>query len=282
MERVITELHLRSVVRRWHGEGRRVALVPTMGNLHAGHIQLVHEAKRMADRVVVSIFVNPTQFGEGEDFDAYPRTIEEDSKALLGAGVDLLFLPSVGEMYPEKKAAATFIEVPGMSEKLCGLYRPGHFRGVATVVCKLLNQVMPDLAFFGEKDFQQLSVIQKMVSDLNIPVTIQGIPTVREKNGLALSSRNSYLTVDEHKQAALLYCCLCDAKEAVLAGQKSIQAIENTAIKRLTEGGFELDYFTILNRSDLELVTDKDNKLIILVAARLGTPRLIDNLSFDR
>ncbi len=282
MKTVTTELQLRSVVRRWHEEGERVAFVPTMGNLHAGHLQLVHEAKRESDRVVVSIFVNPTQFGEGEDFSSYPRTTGEDSTALEGSGVDLLFLPDEEEMYPGNRETATFVEVPGISEKLCGAHRPDHFRGVATVVCKLFNLVRPDLALFGEKDFQQLAVIRKMVKDLNMSIAIQGVPTVREKDGLALSSRNGYLTGNERRQATLLYGCLCDAKEAVLAGQKTIQVIENEQINRLIEGGFKPDYFAVSRRSDLESATDSDNELVILAAAQLGKPRLIDNLSFDR
>jgi pantoate--beta-alanine ligase len=231
---------------------------------------------------VVSIFVNPTQFGEGEDFETYPRTIEKDSALLTEASVDLLFLPSVEEMYPGDRGLATFIDVPGVSEMLCGAHRAGHFRGVATVVCKLFNMVGADSAFFGEKDFQQLTVIRKMVKELNMAISIQGVPTVRDASGLALSSRNGYLKSDERERAALLYRCLCDAKEAVLAARGSIQEIESEQLVRLKEAGFEPDYFTILRREDLKPVVEKDTELVVLAAAQLGRPRLIDNLCFDR
>lgn len=282
METVTTISQLRSKVGGWRARGERIAFVPTMGNLHAGHFQLVREAKKSADRVVVSVFVNPTQFGEGEDFDTYPRTIEADSEGLEEIGADLLFLPTVNEMYPGDREVATFVEVPGVSEMLCGECRPGHFRGVATVVCKLFNMVGPDLALFGEKDFQQLTVIRKMVKELNMPVTIQGVPTVREANGLALSSRNGYLTVDERERAALLYQCLSDAREAILSGEQSIKAIEEAQQARLKRAGFDPEYFTVLRRTDLKPATEEDVELVILVAAKLGRPRLIDNLSFSR
>ncbi|RLA20966.1 MAG: pantoate--beta-alanine ligase [Gammaproteobacteria bacterium] len=282
MRTVTTISQLRSEAGSWRSQGERVAFVPTMGNLHAGHLQLVHEAKKVAGRVVVSIFVNPTQFGEGEDFDSYPRTIETDSTALNDAGVDLLFLPCVEEMYPGNRESATFVEVPGVSEMLCGEHRSGHFRGVATIVCKLFNMVGPDLALFGEKDFQQLSVIRKMVKELNMPITVQGVPTVREASGLALSSRNGYLKSDEREQASLLYRCLCDAKEAILAGERSIEAIESEQIDRLNKAGFKPEYFTVSRRSDLNPAAEDDVELVILAAAQFGAPRLIDNLSFNR
>ncbi len=282
MKIVTTISELRSIVNGWKQEGEQVAFVPTMGNLHAGHLQLVHEAQKAADRVVASIFVNPTQFGEGEDFESYPRTIEQDSTQLTEAAVDLLFLPSVEEMYPGDRDLATFVDVPGVSEMLCGAHRSGHFRGVATVVCKLFNMVGADVAFFGEKDFQQLTVIRKMVKELNMAISIQGVSTVRESNGLALSSRNGYLMTDELERAALLYRCLCDAKEAVLAGRLSIQEIENEQLARLKEAGFEPDYFSISCRENLKPATEKDTELVVLAAAQLGRPRLIDNLSFDR
>ncbi len=282
MKTVITIAQLRAEVQGWRSEGERIAFVPTMGNLHAGHFRLVQEAKKAADRVVVSIFVNPTQFGEGEDFGSYPRTIEKDSSGLIEMGADLLFLPAVEEMYPGGRELVTFIEVPGVSEMLCGECRPGHFRGVATVVCKLFNMVGPDLALFGEKDFQQLAVIRKMVKELNIPIEIQGVPTVREKNGLALSSRNGYLSVNEREQASLLSRCLSDAKEAILAGKLSIEVIETAQIERLKEAGFKPEYFSVVRCSDLKRANSDDMELVILAAAQFGVPRLIDNLSFNR
>jgi pantoate--beta-alanine ligase len=203
MQTILSINPLRDTLKTWRGLDKTIAFVPTMGNLHAGHIHLVEQAKAQADKVVVSIFVNPTQFSAGEDFGAYPRTPDEDSEKLSAAGADLLFMPEASEIYPG--AAATFVEVPGISEILCGAFRPGHFRGVATVVCKLFNITQPDLALFGEKDFQQLAVIRRMVADLNMPVQIIGIPTVREASGLALSSRNHYLSAAEQQQATALY-----------------------------------------------------------------------------
>lgn len=282
MKTVETIADLRAVVKNWRGAGERVGFVPTMGNLHEGHLTLVKEAKKISDRVVTSIFVNPTQFGEGEDFDAYPRTESADAEALTEAGADLLFLPSVAEMYPGNGRKAAFVEVPGISGIHCGAHRPGHFRGVATVVCKLFNMVLPDVALFGEKDFQQLSVIRYMVADLNMPVEVVGVPTVREADGLAMSSRNGYLSADERKQAACLYKLLKEAKQMVCDGECSIAEIESRQIEKLTKQGFEPDYFSIVRRDDLEPAGVDDAELVILAAARLGKPRLIDNLIFDR
>jgi pantoate--beta-alanine ligase len=282
MKTVTTIAQLRAEVRGWRAQGERVAFVPTMGNLHAGHFQLVQEAKKRADRVVASIFVNPTQFGEGEDFDSYPRTIEKDSSGLAEVRADLLFLPTVEEMYPSGREQITYVEVPSISEMLCGECRPGHFRGVATVVCKLFNMVGPDVALFGEKDFQQLAVIRKMVKELNMPIEIQGVPTVREESGLALSSRNGYLSVNEREQAALLYQCLADAREVILGGKLSIEAVEKMQVERLSEAGFKPEYFSVVRCSDLKPANSGDMELVILAAARFGAPRLIDNLSFNR
>lgn len=282
MKTVTTIAQLRAEVQGWRVQGERVAFVPTMGNLHAGHFQLVQEAKKIADRVVVSIFVNPTQFGEGEDFDSYPRTIENDSAGLTKMGADLLFLPSVDEMYSTGREQVTFVEVPGVSEMLCGECRPGHFRGVATVVCKLFNMVGPDIALFGEKDFQQLAVIRKMVKELNMSVEIEGVSTVREKSGLALSSRNGYLSADEREQASFLYRCLTDAKEAILDGKRSIELVEKEQKERLREAGFKPEYFSVVRGSDLKPAGSDDRELVILAAAQFGAPRLIDNLSFNR
>ena len=254
--------------------------MPTMGNLHAGHLMLVNEAQKKADRVVVSVFVNPTQFGIGEDFESYPRTEREDQEKLDASGADLLFLPSVAEVYATD--AKTVVSVTGLSEGYCGASRPGHFHGVATVVNKLFNMVQPDIALFGLKDFQQLTVIRTMVRDLNIPVEIIAVETVREASGLAMSSRNGYLIAEEKIVAAKLYQSLCVARDAVLAGQQSYQEIEYKALLFLQEFGFQPDYFSVCRASDLKKAGVDDMELVLLTAARLGKTRLIDNICFSR
>ncbi|TAK63587.1 pantoate--beta-alanine ligase [Methylobacter sp.] len=280
MHIVKTVSELRDAVRAWRSSGQSVALVPTMGNLHAGHLALVNEAKKRADRVVVSIFVNPTQFGVGEDFETYPRTEHEDQQKLNATGADLLFQPAVSDVYtPDAK---TLVSVTGLSEWYCGASRPGHFDGVATIVCKLFNMVQPDVALFGLKDFQQLTVIRTMVRDLNIPVEIVGVATVREESGLAMSSRNGYLTSEEKTIAAKLYQSLCAAREAVLEGGQSYQEIERKALQFLQESGFQPDYFVVCRASDLKKADENDKELVLLVAAKLGKTRLIDNVCFSR
>jgi pantoate--beta-alanine ligase len=280
MRKVNTVPELRDVVKTWRSEGRRVALVPTMGNLHSGHLSLVSEAQKQADRVVVSIFVNPTQFGIGEDFETYPRTQCEDQQKLAAAGVDLLFQPAVSEIY--KSDAKTVVSVTGLSEYYCGVSRPGHFDGVATIVCKLFNIVQPDIALFGLKDFQQMTIIRMMVRDLNLPVKIIGVETVREASGLAMSSRNGYLSADEKTVAAKLYQSLCIARDTVLAGQVSYEDIERSALLYLQEAGFQPDYFSVCRVSDLKKAVVDDVELVLLAAARLGKTRLIDNVCFSR
>jgi len=280
MRTVNTVSGLRDAVRIWRSAGESVAFVPTMGNLHAGHLKLVSEAGKKADRVVVSIFVNPTQFGVGEDFETYPRTEREDQKKLSAAGAHLLFQPPVSEVYaPDAK---TVVSVTGLSELYCGASRPGHFDGVATVVCKLFNMVQPDVALFGLKDFQQLAVIRTMVRDLNIPVEIIGVETVREASGLAMSSRNGYLTEEERVVAAKLYQSLCAVRDAILAGGQSYPEIERHALLFLREAGFQPDYFFICRSSDLKKADENDRGLVLLAAARLGKTRLIDNICFSR
>ncbi|MDP1970231.1 MAG: pantoate--beta-alanine ligase, partial [Methylobacter sp.] len=229
---------------------------------------------------VVSIFVNPTQFGVGEDFETYPRTEREDHEKLNAFGTDLLFQPAVSEVYASD--AKTLVSVTGLSEWYCGASRPGHFGGVATVVCKLFNMVQPDVALFGLKDFQQLTVIRTMVRDLNIPVEIVGVETVREASGLAMSSRNSYLTAEEKAVAEKLYQCLCVARDAVLAGQQSYEEIERRALLFLQDSGFQPDYFSVCRMSDLKKAGADDVALVLLTAARLGKTRLIDNVCFSR
>jgi pantoate--beta-alanine ligase len=280
MRIVNTVSEVREIIKAWRLDGKSVAFVPTMGNLHAGHLQLVRMAKKKADRVVVSIFVNPTQFGVGEDFETYPRTEREDQKKLEAENADLLFQPSVADIYtPDAK---TIVTVTGLSDLYCGASRPGHFSGVATVVCKLFNIVQPNIALFGLKDFQQLTVIKTMVRDLNIPVEITGVDTVREPNGLAMSSRNGYLTDDEKRVAPKLYHSLCAARDAILAGNYSYVDIEQQALQFLQQAGFQTDYFSVCRSSDLKKAAAEDVDLVLLAAAKLGKTRLIDNICFSR
>lgn len=270
---------LQCVLTRWRQAGESIAFVPTMGNLHAGHMSLITAAHAKAARVVVSIFVNPTQFGPGEDFEAYPRTLQADTQQLVDNAVDCLFLPSKEIMYPA--GASTHITVAGLSEQYCGASRPGHFSGVATVVAKLFNIVQPDVALFGEKDFQQLVVIRKMVLDLNMPIALQGVATVREADGLAMSSRNGYLTPEQRKNAPLLYQCLCAARDQLLAGMTDYHAISAEYTEKLNVAGFEADYFAVCRAEDLQPAQPEDSRLVILAAAKMGKPRLIDNIRVD-
>lgn len=276
MQSVKTIAELQTFIKNWRLNGASIAFVPTMGNLHAGHLQLVDVAKTKADKVVVSIFVNPSQFGVGEDYESYPRTEREDRQKLDEADADLLFLPDVEEIYASD--AQTVVSVTGLSDLYCGASRPGHFNGVATVVCKLFNIVQADTALFGLKDFQQLTVIRAMVRDLNIPVEIIGVATVREADGLAMSSRNGYLSSEEKKVAPLLYRSLCLARDAILTGNRQYAEIEQQAMLFLQQAGFKPDYFSVCRDSDLKKAVPEDESLVILAAARLGHTRLIDNL----
>ena len=278
MQIVGTIAELREQRRQWLLAGDKVAFVPTMGNLHAGHIKLVTEARKVADRVVVSIFVNPLQFGANEDLDAYPNTPEQDQTKLHEAGADLLFLPQETEIYPNGRDGVTQVEVPGISDILCGASRPGHFRGVATVVTKLFNMVQSELALFGEKDYQQLSVLRRMAADLNIPVEIIGVPTEREADGLAMSSRNGYLTAEERAIAPGLYRCLLDIEEKLRGGRRDFSVIENEAAQALAVAGLRPDYIAIRSANDLQQPSSDERELVVLVAAYLGKARLIDNL----
>lgn len=269
---------LRKQVREWRMAGERIALVPTMGNLHAGHLTLVRQAREIADRVVVSIFVNPLQFGEGEDFSSYPRTMQQDSNALEETGADLLFAPSVDEVYSRPQQDQTKVEVPGLSDILCGASRPGHFVGVATVVCKLFNMVQSDVALFGQKDYQQLMVIRHMVDDLSVPVEIVGVPTVREEDDLAMSSRNGYLTAEERKQAPELYRIMRETAESIESGERDYAKLEIKSRQALEKSGFSPDYYYIRRADDLSEPNATDQSLVIVAAAYLGKARLIDNL----
>ena len=264
-------------LRRWRQQQSEVALVPTMGNLHDGHLQLVKTALERCDNVVVSIFVNPMQFGANEDLDSYPRTLEADCQALDALGVSAVFTPQVNDVYPRGLDRQTRIEVPGISDILCGASRPGHFTGVATIVCKLFNMVQPQLAVFGEKDYQQLQVIRLMVQDLSLPVEIQGTATQRETSGLAMSSRNGYLSTEQKHQAAELYKTLEETK-AKLSVNTDFGELEAAAKEKLTQAGFVPDYFSIRNAADLQEATPEDHEWVILAAAFMGKTRLIDNL----
>lgn len=272
---------LRAQVESWR-RGGNVAFVPTMGNLHAGHLSLVKAAHKIADRVVVSIFVNPMQFGEGEDFESYPRTLENDSAMLRSEGTDLLFAPPVEVMYPKPQSEQTRVEVPNLSDLLCGAHRPGHFVGVATVVCKLLNMVQSDIALFGKKDFQQLMVIRRMVEDLAMPVRIVGVETMRETDGLAMSSRNGYLTGQERATALVLYRVLSGLAQKLRAGDDDYAGLQAQAARELEDNGFRPDYIAIRRATDLLEPGAGEADLVILAAAYLGAARLIDNIEVSR
>ena len=284
MHTIATTAELHEIVLQWREAGERVALVPTMGNLHEGHLRLVEEAHARAERVVVSIFVNPMQFSDARagagDFKNYPRTLESDREKLsnMAIDVDLLFTPSVVEVYPGGIEKETRIEVPEISDILCGEFRPGHFSGVATIVAKLFNMVQPDVAVFGEKDYQQLLVIRRFVSDLYFPIDVVGVPTVREGDRLAMSSRNQYLTDEERQKAAILNQSLVKAKHSIENGSSDFSALERDAIKQLKEAGFRPEYFSVRRADDLQPANSKDQALVILTAAWLGEARLIDNI----
>jgi pantoate--beta-alanine ligase len=280
MQALTIVAELRANVRAWKRDGLRVGFVPTMGNLHAGHFSLIDLARQQADRVVASVFVNPTQFGPNEDFARYPRTLDADAAGLAAHGCDALFAPTVPEMYPDGADNAVLIRVPGITTILDGAHRPGHFDGVATVVARLFNMVQPDVAVFGQKDYQQLQVIRQLVRDLAFPIDIIAAATARADDGLALSSRNQYLSDAERKLAPDIHRTLLAMHDAVRAGQ-ALAAIEADAANRLTAMGFEVDYAAI-RRADLGApVAGQRNGLVALVAARLGSTRLIDNIALD-
>jgi len=275
---VHTKQELEEQLLEWRRNDEHVALVPTMGNLHSGHVSLVDLAREHAERVVVSIFVNPTQFGEDEDFDEYPRTLEKDTRRLKRPAADLIFAPDVDTMYPFGLKDATTISVPRITENFCGASRPGHFDGVTTVVARLFALVQPDVAVFGQKDYQQQLVIRHMSKDLNLPVSIITAETVREEDGLAMSSRNQYLTEAERTTAPDLYRTLSEVGDKLQSGRRDYEALENESVERLTEAGFDVDYFSIRRAQNLE-VPDRDcDEIVVLAAANLGNARLIDNI----
>ena len=278
MRRARTIAQVRAAVRAWRRAGQRVVFVPTMGNLHAGHMSLIEAARAHGERFIASIFVNPMQFGPNEDFAHYPRTPQRDERMLRSAGCDLMFTPEVSEIYPNGMTHATRVEVPGLSDILCGQFRPGHFQGVTTVVAKLLHICAPDAAVFGEKDFQQLTLIRRMVSDLCMPVRIIPAPTVRADDGLAMSSRNQYLSAAERARAPVLYRTLCAAARRIEVGDRDWVAIEREGLRVLTAEGFRPDYFAIRRQEDLGAPAPESRRLVILTAAHLGRARLIDNV----
>jgi pantoate--beta-alanine ligase len=268
---------VRRAVRETLGRGQKVGLVPTMGALHEGHASLIRAARGETGLVVVSIFVNPTQFGPGEDLSRYPRPLEKDLDICRREGADVVFTPSAGEMYPE--GFATSVCVAGMSEKMCGAFRPGHFDGVCTVVAKLLAIVAPDLAYFGEKDAQQLAIIRRMAADLNLPPEIRGCPIVREPDGLAMSSRNAYLSADERRRAPALSAALADAKLMLAAGERDAAKVAAAVRRRLeAAAGLELQYVAVVDPDTLADLTRIADKVLVAVAAKVGAARLIDNV----
>jgi pantoate--beta-alanine ligase len=272
---------LRAQLDDWRQAGLRIGLVPTMGNLHAGHLDLVHAAARQAHRVVVSIFVNPLQFGANEDFASYPRTLAEDLARLAAVDCHAVFTPDEATMYPGGRAGTTRIEVPGLSGILCGKSRPGHFAGVATVVAKLFNLVQPQLAVFGEKDRQQLTVIRRMATELCFPVEILAVPTRREADGLAMSSRNRYLEPGERAAAPAVYRALRTAADALGAGGRDFVALQQAGMDNIRSAGLDPEYFEIRREETLEPPQAADRRLVILAAARLGGARLIDNVAVE-
>jgi pantoate--beta-alanine ligase len=282
MEVFKTSKPLQTALKAIRKSGKTIGLVPTMGNLHDGHLALVAAAKNACDFVLFTIFVNPLQFGPAEDLDNYPRTLAEDCDKLTAVDCDGVFIPADSEMYPGGLGLQTLVTVPGLSDRHCGASRPGHFNGVCTVVCKLFNLTQPDVAFFGEKDFQQLQIIRKMSADLCILVRIAGVPTVRNSDGLALSSRNSYLNSEQLARAPALYRQLQDTAQAIQQGKGNFDQLQKTAVAGLETAGLKADYFNICNATTLAPARNLDTELVILAAAWLGGTRLIDNITVSR
>ena len=272
---------LRTCLNTLAGETDAIGFVPTMGNLHDGHLALVECSNRCTKFTVVSVFVNPFQFGEGEDFKTYPRTLDSDLNKLAALDTDLVFMPSADELYPNGTKVSTRVEVPELGQILCGASRPGFFRGVCTVVNILLNMVMPNVAFFGAKDYQQLLIIRRMVADLRMQARIESVDTVREADGLAMSSRNIYLDENERARAAKLYEVLVDTRDRLAAGDTDVAGLEARAVDRLAKHGFVPDYVAVRRAADLAAVSAGDRQLRVLAAASLGSTRLIDNLAVD-
>lgn len=282
MKTCLTISEIQYHIKPFHRDDIKVALVPTMGNLHDGHLSLIKMAKKQAEKVIVSLFVNPLQFGPTEDFEKYPRTVEADLEKLQEARVDAVFMPKRQELYPKPEDELIKMDLPQLTRKLCGITRPHFFQGVMVVVAKLFNIIQPNVAIFGEKDYQQLIIVKQMVKDLNFPVHIVSSPTVRESNGLAMSSRNSYLTDEERSKAPLLYQTLCHIKNQILVGDTNYRHLESMARKKLNTEGFNTDYIAIRTKTDLTEPESDQESLIILAAAYLNQTRLIDNILLTR
>ena len=272
---------LRQYVQHWNDHKQSIAFIPTMGNLHQGHMSLIEKGQSLCDRSICSIFVNPMQFGPNEDFNHYPRTLDQDIALLESVGCDLVYLPTASELYPQGLENISQIIVTDLTETYEGAHRPGHFTGVATIVAKLFNIVKPDVSVFGKKDYQQYCVIKKMTQDLNLDVDIIGQETSREPSGLATSSRNQYLNEEQKSQAGLIYATLQDASDKILKGEKNFALVEKQAIDRLNQAGFDTDYFNVCSADTLQPATTEDRKLVILVTTRLGDTRLLDNIEID-
>lgn len=278
MQAIQDKQELRQQLAEWRRQGDHIGLVATMGNLHSGHVSLVELVREHAERVVVSVYVNPTQFGEGEDFEDYPRTLERDTLKLRKIGADILYIPDDNTMYPFGHDRATVVSVPGLTENFCGASRPGHFDGVTTVVARLFSIVTPDVAIFGQKDYQQQLVIRYMSADLNLPIRIVTAETIRESDGLALSSRNHYLTADERATAPELYATLNWMGEQLQSGERGFSDLEKQASDRLVEAGFRIDYVAVRRAEDLTVPARDCDELVVLAAVHLGKARLIDNV----
>jgi len=281
VKKIQTVKKLRSTLAAWREAGDTVALVPTMGNLHKGHLSLVSLAAEHADHVVVSIFVNPTQFGPGEDFERYPRTLEIDTRKLSRVRVDALFTPTIDEIYPRGIDQATIVTVPGLSDDLCGKFRPGHFSGVTSVVSRLFNICLPDVAVFGQKDYQQLMVLQRMVEDLHLPIRLIRGSTEREADGLAMSSRNNFLDAGQRATATVIYRTLEKLAADLRAGQRDYSVLEAAAAANIQAAGLAPDYVAVRNAENLAIPDARSTRLVLLAAARLAGVRLIDNVLLD-
>ncbi len=281
MDQATSVVELRQYAQHWKDHHESIAFIPTMGNLHAGHLSLIEKGQSLCDRTICSIFVNPMQFGANEDFNHYPRTLEQDIKYLEAIGCDLVYLPTASELYPQGLEHITQIAVTDLTDNYEGEHRPGHFTGVATIVLKLFNIVKPDVSVFGKKDFQQYRVIQKMVDDLDLDVEIIGSETTREPSGLATSSRNQYLDTQQTTAAALIYQTLQDTARRIEEGERNYKKLEQQAFENLNQAGFNTDYFCICNSDKLQPASSEDKKLVILVTASLGKTRLLDNIEID-
>jgi len=281
MNQVYSVSELRQYIQHWKDHQQSIAFIPTMGNLHQGHLSLIEKGQSLCDRSICSIFVNPMQFGPNEDFNHYPRTLDQDIELLESVACDLVYMPTASELYPQGLGKISQVIVTDLTETFEGAHRPGHFTGVATIVAKLFNIVKPDISVFGKKDYQQYCVIKKMTQDLNLDVEIIGQETTREPSGLATSTRNQYLNEEQKSKAALIYRTLQDASEKIIGGERNFALVEKQATDSLNQAGFATDYFNVCNAETLKPATPGDKKLVILVTTRLGDTRLLDNIEID-